>query len=210
MALVRGGITVKPHVQAFADFLESELGPLSFGTYPGHSDPEGPTQAIDVFNPDTSAGHRLQDRICDLVKANARRFGIRYCIRREYIWNIERDAEGWRKQSHKGNRRLDHYDHVHITFYATAPGPFGPTVPIIKPPIEGNDNEMVTIFYQYKKEDWFMDRASKTYGRLPFGSLIEGMAAHGDAHKYGPQDEVFHKGVIAWAMAAGFSGIFTE
>ncbi len=119
-AIVRGGITVKPHVQAFADACMATTGADSYGTYVGHSPPEGPTQALDVFTPDNDAGYRLQDTICAFAMENVERFGVRYMIRREYIWNIERADEGWRWQGHQGNRTADHFDHVHLTFYSTA------------------------------------------------------------------------------------------
>ena len=120
MALVRGGITVKAHVQAFANACQAATGADSYGTYNGHSPPEGPTQALDIFNPDNAGGYALQDRIVNFAMANQKRFGIRYIIRRRQIWNVERAGEGWRNQSVTGNRTADHYDHVHITFYATA------------------------------------------------------------------------------------------
>ena len=120
MAIIRGGFTVKPHVQALADALEDGLGVESFGTYAGHSPPEGPTQAVDIFTPDNDAGYALQDRICSYLQANVKRFGVRYIIRRHHIWNIERSTEGWRDQGITGDRTTDHYDHVHVTCYATA------------------------------------------------------------------------------------------
>lgn len=124
MAIVRGGITVRPNVQAVANALERDSLASSFGTYPGHSDPEGPTQAVDIFTPDTPAGWAQQDSICGFLMQNQARFGVRYMIRREHIWNIERAAEGWRRQRHYGNRRLDHYDHVHLTCYSEGEGPY--------------------------------------------------------------------------------------
>lgn len=206
-AVIRGNIQVKPHVQQACDLLEDRLKvKLDFSTYYGHSPPEGPTQAVDIFNRDNAAGYAQQDRICEFFIAHAEELGVRYLIRREYIWNIERADEGWRWQGHQGNRTADHWDHVHVTFYASARGLKLPVPPIS---LKGTE-DMMTIFYQRKGEDWFMDRASKTYGRLPFGSLIDTMTAKGDARKYGPQDDEFHKGIVAWAEAAGFSGIFTE
>jgi hypothetical protein len=133
MALVRGGITVKPHVQAFADACQAATGADSYGTYNGHSPPEGPTQALDIFNAQTENGYRLQDRIAEFAIANQARFGVRYVIKwdpaagRDVIWNIERAAEGWRAMSTR-----DHGNHVHITFYASAPEPVpapAPTTP---------------------------------------------------------------------------------
>lgn len=119
-AVVRGGIVVKPHVQALANTLEAELGLTNFGTYVGHSPPEGPTQAMDIFTPDNDSGYALQDRICAFLISHQRKYGIRYCIRRHHIWNIERADEGWRDQGVTGNRTADHYDHVHVTCYAIA------------------------------------------------------------------------------------------
>lgn len=118
-------ILVKPHVQALANALHEQFGLDSFGTYLGHSYPEGPTQAIDIFTPDNVQGYALQDRVCAWLMANQKRFGVRYCIRRHQIWNIERANEGWREQGVTGNRTSDHMDHVHDTCYEWAPGPFG-------------------------------------------------------------------------------------
>ena len=120
MVLVRGGITVKPHVQRCADAVVEEFGPsLSPGTYTGHSPPEGPTQALDLFTDDSWVGYQLQEKICAWLIKNQRRFGMRYCIRHnpnglDWIWNIERASEGWRAMATN-----DHRGHVHVTFYAS-------------------------------------------------------------------------------------------
>lgn len=124
MAIVRGGITVRNNVQGVANAVEREGLASSFGTYPGHSYPEGPTQAVDIFTPDNPNGWALQDRICDFLIANQARFGIRYVIRRHQIWNIERADEGWRNQRVTGNRTTDHMDHVHVTCYPEGDGPY--------------------------------------------------------------------------------------
>ena len=121
MVLVRGGITVKPHVQRAADEVVAEFGPgLSPGTYNGHSPPEGPTQALDLFNPETQAGWELQGRVADYLIKHAKRLGVRYVIKwnpngADLIWNIERAAEGWRAMATR-----DHRNHVHVTFYTRA------------------------------------------------------------------------------------------
>lgn len=137
MATVRGGITVKPHVQRFADDLERAIPEANnFGTYNGHSPPEGPTQALDIFNSDNSAGYALQDRVAEFARKNAKRYGVRYVIRRHQIWNIERDDEGWRNQGVTGNRTADHYDHTHVTFYASVLAPFADDAPAPQAPKE--------------------------------------------------------------------------
>lgn len=134
-------IFVKPHVQALANALHDEFGLTNFGTYMGHSPPEGPTQAIDIFTPDNPAGYVLQDRISAWLRENWKRFGCRYHIRRHQIWNIERADEGYREQGVTGNRTSDHMDHEHSTQYAYAPGPFGSTTEIPQQPtaLQGED-----------------------------------------------------------------------
>ncbi len=136
-------IVVKPHVQALANALESEFGVTNFGTYLGHSPPEGPTQALDIFTPDNVVGHGLQDKICTYIRNNVKRFGGRYHIRRHQIWNVERETEGYRDQVVTGNRTTDHMDHVHDTQYAFAPGPFGPDEPIPQKPTTAKGEDML-------------------------------------------------------------------
>ncbi len=138
-------IVVKPHVQALANALHEEFGIDSFGTYLGHSPPEGPTQALDIFTPDNTQGYALQDRICAWIRANVKRFGGRYHIRRHAIWNVERSAEGYRGQTVTGNRTADHMDHVHDTSYAYAPGPFGPTEPTPQQPTTAQGEDVLII-----------------------------------------------------------------
>ncbi len=158
LAVVRGGITVKPHVQAFADALEDALGyKLDIGTYVGHSPPEGPTQAIDVFNTVSSAGYTQQDRIVAFAKANQARYGVRYVIRRHQIWNIERDDEGFREQGVTGNATTDHLDHTHLTFYASV-------AVVVTPPSPPITGEIATMQVRYiwgpdalNQTDWVFD-----------------------------------------------------
>lgn len=140
-------IIVKPHVQALANALHDEFGLDNFGTYLGHSPPEGPTQAIDIFTPDTPAGYALQDRICAFIREHVKRFGGRYHIRRHQIWNIERADEGYRDQTITGDRTADHWDHVHDTQYAIAIGPFGPTPDVPQKPttILGEDMLILNV-----------------------------------------------------------------
>lgn len=207
LSVVRGGFIVKPHVQKMADALEVTLGATSFGTYPSHSPPEGPTQAIDVFNADTQNGHMLQDRICAYVRANAKRFGVRYCIRREHIWNIERDNEGFRRQKHQGDRTADHYDHVHITFYATAVGPLTPKVEPEAPKLTQKELLAMDFMYQHAGEDYIFLASIRYFGKLPFGETLDELAEAKLVHNFGKQTPAFHKGVQALADAAGMRGI---
>lgn len=207
MATVRGGITVKPHVQAFADACQEATGVSNFGTYNGHSPPEGPTQALDIFNPDSSAGYALQDRIVAFARANAKRFGVRYIIRREHIWNIERDGEGWRRQRHYADRTADHYDHVHITFYATAaakptPGP----EPQPRPDIPQGDLAMLTFRYIFDGQDWVFDGPSKLFFQLNDPRQITEVLDKLGVKALGQVSDVTHNRYRELAGAAGFSG----
>lgn len=160
-AVVRGGIKVKDHVQRFANDLQDEVGVSNFGTYNGHSPPEGPTQALDIFTPDNQAGYRVQDAICDFAIKHQKKYGVRYCIRRTRIWNIERAAEGWRQQSITGNRTVDHYDHVHVTFYARAEEvPDTPTKPN---PINKGSVMSLVGRYVWGGLDWVFDGPSRIH-----------------------------------------------
>lgn len=201
MATVRGGIAVKPHVDVFADDCEAATGASDYGTYHGHSPPEGPTQALDIFTSDDANGHALQDRICNFAIGNATRYGVRYIIRREHIWNIERVAEGWRRQTHYGNRRLDHYDHVHITFYAT-----GQAVPEPIPTPEPEGFAMLTFRYIFDGLDWVFDGPSKLFFHLDDTRQITEVLDPLGVKALGQVSGATHQRYSELAAAAGFSG----
>ena len=205
MALVRGGITVKPHVQAFANACDLATGADNYGTYNGHSPPEGPTQALDIFTPDTPAGWALQDRVCAFAMANAERFGVRYTIRREHIWNIERASEGWRRQTHYGNRRLDHYDHVHVTFYATAA-----YVPDPIPTPEPEGFHVLTFRYIYDNGagavDFVFDGPTKLFFQLNDTRQITEVLDPLGVKALGEVSDATHRRYSEIAAGAGFAG----
>lgn len=197
--------TVFLHVQAFADALSKATGANDFGTYLGH-DPSL-ERALDIFTPTDS--RELGDAICDFTIANLKRFGVDYLIYRQHIFNPE-ISPVWRGMPDRGDLTNNHFDHVHVSFEATAPGPFDHPHHLIPEELRERETEMHTIFYQFKSEDWFLDRASRTFGRLPFGSLIESLAANGLAKKLGPMDKNFHEGVQAWVTAAGFNKVLAD
>lgn len=206
MVLVRGGITVKPHVQRAADIVVERFGAsLSPGTYPTHSPPEGPTQALDLFTPVSPAGWARQREIADFLIANAKRLGVRYVIiynpnGADYIWNIERAAEGWRAKATR-----DHRDHVHVTFYATAPdSTINPPVPPAPTPKE---LARMDFTYIYNGEDWLFLSSVRYFGKLPFGSTLDGLKQHKLVYNIGGANGEFHRGIVALAEAAGFTGI---
>lgn len=148
---------MKPHVQRFADAMEEYFGgAMNWGTYAGHSPPEGPTQALDHFNPNSAAGHAQQDKAAEWAIRNARKYGLRYIIKRYEIWNIERAGEGWRQRSRTGNATADHLDHNHYTFYASAPD--------IPAPKKEEDDDMASNWFRYvfNGQDWVIDRITKT------------------------------------------------
>ncbi len=113
-AVIRGG-KVLPHVQAFADAVAMATGGESFGTYPGHD----PTtdRAIDIFVPVES--DVLGNAITTFAIDNLEQFGIDYIIYRQRIYNPE-VIRSWRAMADRGNITQNHFDHVHISFEATA------------------------------------------------------------------------------------------
>lgn len=121
MTLVRGG-AVRPHVQRFADAVVAQLGPISIGTYPGHS--PSIDLALDLFTPVNSS--TLGNAISGFAIAHQERFGVRYVIYRQRIWH--RLDPVWRPMADRGSVTANHFDHVHISFEAAAPEP-EPTTP---------------------------------------------------------------------------------
>lgn len=198
MATVRGGIAVKPHVQRFADVLQETIPEAnSFGTYNGHSPPEGPTQALDIFNAQTAAGYELQDRIGKFAIANQRRFGVRYVIKwnpygQDLIWNIERAAEGWRAMATR-----DHRDHVHVTFYASA------QVVVDDEPEIGDYVMSLSVRYVFTapsgdgEVDWVFDGPSRIFA--PVGTM--GVLKAADKCKFAELGRV-DKGTHDWFVSA--------
>lgn len=103
----------------------SVLGPMfgfaGAGTYPGHDPSEA--RALDFMTSSKSQG----DSMATYAKAHARQLGINYIIWWRKIWNIQRDAEGWRNYSGTSN---PHTDHVHLSFFGkgTKYAPKGPAI----------------------------------------------------------------------------------
>jgi len=129
VALVRGG-AVRPHVQAFADAVAAATGAESFGTYPGHDPTED--RAVDIFVPVSS--DVLGNKITGFAIPNIERYGIWYLIYRQRIYNPS-IADYWRPMEDRGSPTQNHYDHVHVSFNATAPDVPAPT-PTPTPPKE--------------------------------------------------------------------------
>lgn len=115
MTTVRGG-AVRRHVQAFADACSAATGADNFGTYNGH-DPSI-DRALDIFVPVSS--RTLGDAICDFAQQNEERYGVHYVIYRQHIWNPD-ITNNWRPMADRGNPTQNHFDHVHVSFDASAP-----------------------------------------------------------------------------------------
>ena len=82
--------------------------------------PDHPSgRALDLMIPNytSAAGQALGYQVADWAKINARELGINYVIWHQHIWNIERDAEGWRYMADRGGDSANHINHVHITVY---------------------------------------------------------------------------------------------
>lgn len=105
MGTVRGGLSVLPHVQAYADSLEEQFGTPS-GTYNGHS--PTPDRALDTF-----ASRAQGDAIVQYGLANWNHFGLMYHIWRQQI--NSNDGRGWRWMGDRGGVTQNHFDHVHTS-----------------------------------------------------------------------------------------------
>ena len=107
---------VKPHVRAAARFLGCQFGePTMYGVAgrAGMSDhPSG--HAVD-FMVDRSTG----DRLAACALSNRAVLGITYVIWRQRI-NF---GNGWQPMEDRGGVTANHYDHVHVSFGASAGGP---------------------------------------------------------------------------------------
>ncbi|MEV0133888.1 M23 family metallopeptidase [Dactylosporangium sp. NPDC050688] len=80
-------------------------------------------RAIDAMVPgwNTAAGNQLGWKMAEWLRTNAKALGVKYLIWDVKIWNIERDAEGWRVfTNHSGDPTTKHQDHVHISVYGNA------------------------------------------------------------------------------------------
>lgn len=122
MAVVRGGYTVLPHVQAFADACQKATGADSYGTYARHQ--PTPQRALDIFHSVNDT--RLAQAVSDFYVAHWREFGGDYIIDRQRIWNPEISLN-WRLMENRGGVTQNHFDHNHVSFEATASGLFVPT-----------------------------------------------------------------------------------
>jgi len=83
--------------------------------YPDH--PTG--HALDLMTPGypSASARALGFQVAAWARTNARTLGIKYVIWDQHIWNIQRDAEGWRYMADRGGPSANHKNHVHITVF---------------------------------------------------------------------------------------------
>lgn len=87
---------------------------ISGGTYPGHGE-RGANKSWDFM-----ATGRRGDAIASFVKTFARQLGVMYVIWNKRIWNIQRNAEGWRPYTRYGPNASPsqmHTNHVHVSLF---------------------------------------------------------------------------------------------
>lgn len=213
-------ITVKPHVQHIADELEALGLADSFGTYIGHADDveEGEKVSIDIFNPVSPAGYAQQDRIREHLQRDAVRLGVLYVIVRPTvgIWNINRDAEGWRRRPVTGDPSTDHLNHTHLTCKPTAPGPFhtGTITPPAPPALTLEDLPMDFTYILDRPgtddEDFVFSASLGFFGRLPYGATLEGLKGGKVLTDLGRKPREFHAGIVALADQCRMRGDYGD
>ena len=82
--------------------------------------PDHPSgRALDLMIPSygSRAGRAFGSEVAAWARANARTLGIQYVIWNQHIWNVQRDAEGWRFMADRGGDSANHKNHVHVTVY---------------------------------------------------------------------------------------------
>lgn len=114
------GPMVLPHVQKFANAMCSETGACSVSTYEGHS----PTAsravdilASDVYGERPTDNNALGNTVAEFALAHQSEHAITYVIWMQRI----NSGDGWRDMEDRGSITQNHYDHVHVSFEATAP-----------------------------------------------------------------------------------------
>jgi hypothetical protein len=114
------GPDVLPHVQAFANAMCGATGACSIGTRVGHH--PSAERAIDILVSDVygevpSDNNALGDEVAAFALAHQAEYGVWYAIWRQRY----NDGSGWDPMEDRGSITQNHYDHVHVSFDATAP-----------------------------------------------------------------------------------------
>ena len=106
-----------PEVAPSVAQLQAQFG-INAITYPGHDPDEA--HAADFMLP--GAGHNAAwvtrgYALANYARTNNAWLHVHYIVYRQHIWNIERNADGWRLMPSRGNWTQNHMDHFHISFY---------------------------------------------------------------------------------------------
>jgi hypothetical protein len=117
------GPEVLPHVHKFANAVCGATGACTISTYDGHS----PTasRAIDILVSDVygqvpSDDNKLGDTVAQFALdslATRPEHAVMYVIWRQRY----NDGAGWDPMEDRGSITQNHYDHVHVSFEASAP-----------------------------------------------------------------------------------------
>lgn len=90
-----------------------------YGLRAGANSDHSSGHALDLMIPHykSASGRALGFEVARWARAHHRALGIHYVIWDQHIWNIQRDAEGWRKMADRGGDSANHKNHVHISVY---------------------------------------------------------------------------------------------
>ncbi len=146
-------------------------------------------RAIDIMIPnyESSSGKALGDDIAAWLKKNHSSLGINYLIWQQRIWNIERNSEGWRWMADRGNDSANHYNHIHVTTFASGHPSAGGSGKVKKSDNDkkakkssdsGQTGTCKASFYDEPQETatggWFdPEKLSTAHKSLPFNTLVK-------------------------------------
>ncbi|GAA4150602.1 hypothetical protein [Actinomadura keratinilytica] len=115
------GNTMTARMRTLMQAIDSRFGPFpTIGCYRG-GDPQdhGSGRACDFM--ESTAGRMPSasaqahgDRVAQFVIDNASRYGVKYVIWKQRIWDT-RSSGGWRQMEDRGSITQNHYDHVHVS-----------------------------------------------------------------------------------------------
>lgn len=89
------------------------IGGVRPDSLPDH--PSGLALDFMIPDPTSATGEALGNDIASYLREHASDLGVEYVIWQQEIWNVRRDAEGWRSMADRGSVTANHRDHVHVT-----------------------------------------------------------------------------------------------
>ncbi len=103
----------RPHVAQVSHMVQKMFGLSDIGGAHGRYDGDhGAGLALDIMTSNQGQG----DAIAAFVLANKARFGVTYVIWQQRY----NDGSGWSFMEDRGSTTANHYDHVHVSFAASA------------------------------------------------------------------------------------------